>query len=380
MLPRPNPQAKAMLATNALELTFNARGALLTAFSELRASSRASTGSTILVPAYHCPSAITPAIVAGLEPVFYRIRPDLSIDWEDVAAKSTPTTTAMLVIHFFGVAPDLAPFAPMRAQGVRIVEDCSHAFVSVNPLRLAGDTQSEYRIFSFWKLVPSGVGGGLLRAKSSIRFAHPRPQAPLKARIRNYKMLIEDAIQAGNSSGLRVGFNAVERARLALRPRATQSLADPPSLEDGEVYYPVHPALARAAIPSHVRRIVEASDLTDIAMRRRVNFMRYQSHLSRLGPMTALIPLLPPDTCPWVYPVLLPQRDELDHKLRDGGVALHTFGIYLHSRLFEATDAATVADARLLAQRTLCLAIHQGITPDDIDRGCMVAQRILRNH
>lgn len=378
MWPRPNLQARALLATAGLELSFNARGALLTAFNELRASARTPGAPTILVPAYHCPSAITPAIMAGLEPVFYRIRPDLSIDWDDVAAKTTAKTTAMLIIHFFGVAPDLAPAAAARAQGLRIVEDCSHAFVSVNPLRLAGDGQSDYRIFSFWKLVPSGVGGGLLRAASSARPVKSRPPAPLKASLRNYKLLIEEALQKGSASGLRSGLEAIERARLALRPRTLQTVAAPPSLEHGETYYPVHPALARAAMPGHVRRIIEASDMATIALRRRANFVRYQDRLGLLAPMTALIPKLPEDTCPWVYPVLLPRRDDLDRKLRGAGMALHTFGIYLHSRLFETSDAATVEDARLLAQQTLCISIHQGITPDDVDRGCTAAQRILR--
>lgn len=374
--PRTNQETKALLAAEGLELSFNARGALLTAFQELRATSQGSAKPTILVPAFHCPSAITPAILAGLDPVFYRIRPDLSIDWDDVAAKTTASTTAILVIHFFGIAPDLTPWIAMRTRGIRMVEDCSHAFVSLNPMRLAGDPQSDYRVYSFWKLAACGVGGGLIRADSAARL---RPEAPLRARLAAYKMLIEEAIQANGATGLRVCFSAIERTRLALRPRTAQTIAVLPSLENGEDYYPVHPSLARARMPSHVRAMLEASDLAAITLRRRDNFWRYQQHIQDLAPMRALIPQLPDDTCPWVYPVLLPRRDEFDRKLRAAGMALHTFGIYLHSRLFESADAATVADARLLAQQTLCLGIHQGLDPMDIDRSCHSARHILRS-
>lgn len=377
--PPVNPQTQELLATQGLELTYNARGALLTAFEEIYSSDHAADARQILVPAFHCPSAITPALMAGLEPVFYRIRPDLSIDWEDVHAKATPTVTAILVIHFFGAAPDLAPLASLRRRGMRVIEDCSHAFVSVNPMVLAGAADSDYRIFSFWKLTPSGVGGGLLRAEGNEGYRAKRPQAPLKDRLRNFKSLFEEGVEQSSILGLRTCVNAIESARKVLKPRQLQTASRPPRLESGEAYYPVDLTLARASMPAHVRRAIEACDLAHIAQRRRDNFMHYKGHLERLAPMTPLIPDLDEHTCPWVYPVRLPHRDALDRQLRDAGMALHTFGIYLHSKLFELADPQAVADAKSLAQSTLCLSIHQDISLQQIDQGCLAAERILRN-
>lgn len=369
-----------LLATQGLELTYNARGALLTAFEEIRASVPKGGPTTILMPAFHCPSAVTPALMAGLKPLFYRIRPDLSIDWEDVNNKTTDATAAILLIHFFGVAPDLTSLASIRGRGVRVVEDCSHAFVSANPLALAGHADSDYRVFSFWKLTPSGVGGGLLRTKSTTAHQIRRLQAPLRDRLRNYKTLLEEAVQERPFLGLRAGFNTIERARNAFKVHRAETESGSVSMESGEAYYPVHFSLARAAMPAHVRRVIESCDLNEISLRRRANFSRYSDQLDKLAPMKPLIPKLDQTTCPWVYPVLLPNRDALDRKLREAGMALHTFGIYLHSKLFESTDLKTIADAKFLAQNTLCLAIHQGITLAQIDRGCLAAQRLLSSH
>jgi hypothetical protein len=77
--------------------------------------------------------------------------------------------------------------------------------------------------------------------------------------------------------------------------------------------------------------------------------------------------------------VLLRQRGEIDHKWRDAGVALHTFGIHLHSELFKTTDSNTIRDALYLSENMLCLAIHQNLSVDQIERSSGVINRHLTN-
>ena len=374
--PRANETARGLLDAPGLELTFNGRGALLRAFAEVAAMPR---GKKVLVPAFHCPSAIGPALFAGLEPVFYRIRRDLTIDYEDVLAKAHPTVAAILVIHFFGVAPDLTPLEPLRRTGTAFIEDCSHSFLQANPVRLAGSPASDYRVFSLWKTVPSGVGGGLLR--SSTRALPSVPQlckaAPLKERARAYKLLLEESIEHSGHCGLRAALHSFESARAHLRKPNAVIAAAPPQLERGEVYYPLNPDVSSSSIPAHSRRIVAASDLTSIVSRRRLNFKSFAAQAGSLRPMLPLIPTLPEHTCPWVYPVLLDGRAHVDFKLKAAGVGLHTFGIYLHSALFERADECAIADATFLAERVLCLSIHQDLDEDDIHRAVRVIHREL---
>ncbi|MBX3607589.1 MAG: DegT/DnrJ/EryC1/StrS family aminotransferase [Piscinibacter sp.] len=365
--PHARPTAQQLLALPGLELTFNARGALMRAFGEIAAL----TGrKQVLLPAYHCPSVVGPVLHAGLEPVFYRIRRDLSIDVDDLLAKAGPRTAAVLVIHFFGVPPDLAPLSPLRQAGVLLVEDCSHSFMLADPLALAGDAGSDYRAFSFWKIVPSGVGGGLWRARPGASSATPPGNAPWVARARSFKRLMEESIEHGGAGPVRSALHMFEAGRARLRGPVSAGAGDPAGdlLRNGEVYYPLDPEVSCAAMPGYCRRIIEASDLDAISARRRANFARFAAQVEQLRPMEPLITELPTRSCPWVYPVLLEGRSAIDFRLRAAGVQLHTFGIYLHSALFQATDEATVTDAVFLAERVLCLAIHQDLDVGDIDR------------
>src|SRR5450755_3264248 len=145
-----------ILSTPGLELIHSGRGAILQACLEI-----AQGGKTeILMPAYHCPSAVTPALAAGLTPIFYHIGRDLSLDYEDLIAKVSPATAAVLVIHFFGRSVDLRPLHRLRDAGIALIEDWSHSFLLTTPLRLSGEPEN-FRIYSFWKLVPTQIGGGL---------------------------------------------------------------------------------------------------------------------------------------------------------------------------------------------------------------------------
>lgn len=372
--PGPDPASSALLATPGLELTYNARGALLTAFQEIARLGR----RKVLLPAFHCPSAISPALMAGLTPVYYRIRKDLSLDAEDLLAKADRETAAVLLIHFFGIAPDVTALAPLEALGIQRVEDCSHSYVAADTLQLVGSERSDYRIYSFWKLVPSGVGGGLWRR---VHGGHPeRRAAPITARLRNYKRLLEESIERPGHAILQ-GFlasadhlrSAFSRAPASARPEALA----PPELESGETYYSMDSNLVGAGMPTHVRRIILAADITAIAKARRANFKRYQASAARLSPMQPLAHCMPAALCPWVYPVLLEDRFQWDHRLRDAGVALHTFGIYLHSSLFSLGDSRVIQDARQLAERMLCLSIHQDLSEAAIDRSCKVIEDML---
>ena len=336
-------------------------------------------GRKVLVPAFHCPSAISPVLLAGLEPVFYRIKRDLSIDYEDLLSKVDPAVSAVLVIHFLGLVPNLAPLASLQRTGVAIVEDCSHSFLEVNPVRLTGHPQSNYRIYSFWKILPSGVGGGLWRSVSATTamtacMPATRGQAPLKQRLRNYKHLMEASIEHSGSCSLHVLGRLLASARNRLPKPGRLPGADRPPTLQGEDYYPIELDLLHSTIPVHARRIIEASDLESIAVQRRLNYARFSAQIRLLGTMQPLVPALSAHNCPWVFPVLLKGRDGIDHKLKAAGVQLHTFGIYLHSALFEKGDARTMADARFLADHVLCLSVHQDLTVGDIDQAVQTIQ------
>lgn len=363
-LPHGRTSNKELLRDRGLELTYNGRGAILRACREI-----ASRGKrNILVPAYHCPSGITPAILAGLQPVFYRVRRDLSVDFDDLLAKADGDTAAVLVIHYFGVATNLLPLQQLRLGGVSVIEDWSHSFLELLPLRLAGG-DSDYRIYSFWKLVPTVVGGGLWRRDGEdrgVRF--PSPASPWTERVVRLKRMIEEALTHSNYERVKVLYEWIEAIRLVGRGPSVESQPNTNQQVCGESRYPFDVTLANSRMPGLARSMLQSYDLPALAHKRRDNFALYGQFLNGSSQLKILYPTLPSRTCPWVFPVLLNRRNEIDHQWRSAGVALHTFGIYLHSALFENTDATTIEDALFLANNLLCLAIHQNLGAECIER------------
>lgn len=374
LMPRARSASQAVLNVPGLEFTYNGRGALLRACTEIAQRGK----RNILLPAYHCPSGITPAIQAGLNPVFYRIRRDLSIDFDDLRAKVDLNTAAILVIHYFGIASDLRLFQELRQRGVALIEDWSHSFLRGTPPTLSGG-DSDYRIYSFWKLAPSAVGGGLWRRQNA--YAHPRlamPIPPLRERVVQLKRLMEEALNHSNHTVTRAVFLRLDALRMAWRRQAAPPVARiEASLLPGEAYYPFDVSLANCRMPALSRRILEACDFLSLTQKRRDNFNQYVQYLLPSDQLKLLHPALPPETCPWAFPVLLQQRSEIDHHWRAAGVGLYTFGIYLHSALFKNTDAATIADAKYLSQHMLCLSIHQSISAAQIKVAAGIINRTL---
>jgi perosamine synthetase len=372
--PVPQIASKLLLADPGLEFTYNGRGALFTVCQEIVSKGK----RNILLPAYHCPSGVTPAIRAGLTPVFYRIRRDLTVDYEDLFAKVGPDTAAVLVIHYFGLATDLEPLKVLRKRGIDLIEDWSHSFLHVSPLRLAGG-DSDYRIYSFWKLVPCMVGGGLWRRDvddQRLRKAMPAP--PMRERVVRLKRMLEEALSHSDHKRSKALVARLEATRLALRrPAATAALYVGEGTRPGESHYPFDLILANSRIPGTARKILHATDFARLAQKRRDNFSLYGRLLSNTGKLQVLHSRLTAEVCPWVFPVLLQQRNEIDYLWRAQGVALHTFGIYLHSALFKSTDEATIADAKFLSDHLLCLAIHQDIGTAQIDCSAATINRFL---
>ena len=71
----------------------------------------------------------TQAIVLGDgRPVFCDVDPDtLTIDPEEVARKVTPTTRAIVVVHYGGHPCDMDPIMEVaRTHGLTVVEDSAH--------------------------------------------------------------------------------------------------------------------------------------------------------------------------------------------------------------------------------------------------------------
>jgi dTDP-4-amino-4,6-dideoxygalactose transaminase len=101
----------------------------------------------------------------GATPVFCEsVGPDnLNLDPEDVRAKITPRTRAVMVVHYAGYPADMPRLAELADErGLVLIEDCAHALVSSLHGRACG-AWGRLGCFSFFsnKNVTCGEGGAI---------------------------------------------------------------------------------------------------------------------------------------------------------------------------------------------------------------------------
>ncbi len=118
----------------------------------------------ITTPMTFCATA-NAIIHAGLTPVLADIDPvTLNIDPEQVEAKITSRTRAILPVHFAGRPCDMDRLCAIaRKHGLKIIEDCAHAIETEYHGRPAG-AFGDYGCFSFYvtKNIVTGEGGMVL--------------------------------------------------------------------------------------------------------------------------------------------------------------------------------------------------------------------------
>ena len=363
---------------------FHARYAIYQALVAMRREGK----SAVLVPAYNCPVVNEAVLQAGLEPRYYDLTDDLSPDPLDIARKSGADVAAIVVVDFFGFSADMGAVPTKLRDEAYVIEDCSHSFLHVAPLRLAG-RRGDVTNYSFWKIVPCLVGGGLaidveLQMPPRARFLALRESARVS------KRLVEQAGEASGWSGL-TAFMARVRARrststepatAARSPLNAASVAPAVGASGTGDYgsYTLHPSLRLGPMPWLSKRILDAVDLAEIAERRRRNYRIYLDGLRNDNRLRMVFPLLPDHVVPWVFPILVEgrDRDHADYRLRDQGVLLHTFGNTLHPTVAQLAEPATLRKALYWADNIVCLSVHQDLTGQDIAESCEKINRFMR--
>jgi dTDP-4-amino-4,6-dideoxygalactose transaminase len=118
----------------------------------------------ITTPLTFC-ATVNAILHAGATPVLADVDPTtMNIDPEQVKAKVTPRTRALLPVHFAGRPCDMDALCEIAAtRGLALIEDCAHAIETEYKGRKAG-TFGDFGCFSFYvtKNVMTGEGGMVL--------------------------------------------------------------------------------------------------------------------------------------------------------------------------------------------------------------------------
>jgi dTDP-4-amino-4,6-dideoxygalactose transaminase len=337
-----------------MHYTYNARAAL---YQFLWSLSRGQ-GSSILLPAFHCVALVEPVIRAGYRPVFYRIREDLSIDEEDLRRQLCSDVAAVIVIHYFGFTAGIDWILKLRRQyQFCVVEDCAHSFLKNESGHLAGEN-GDAAIFSFYKLVPSYAGGGLRINAQGLECMGSHIRLGTKKSVVMLKHLVEQIIDNSADGLLRRTFQYIEQQRVARKRRnISEGTTNASPIPD---WYSFSEDLAFVKMPWLSRTILRATDIRTLVATRRRNFEILRLHLKESSRLKKLFATLPPNICPWAYPVLVDDRSRFDHVLRRSGVPVFTFGELLHPSLCTA-DINVRSTAARLSESLMMIPLHQNL-------------------
>jgi len=129
------------------------------------------TGDEVLVPALTVVMTIAAIIATGARPVLVDASPEgHPLDLDDLAAKITPRTKAIIPVHFAGRTGDLDGLLRLAAaRGLTVIEDACQAHGSRYSGRLAG-TFGTIGCFSLkdGKIISCGEGGFLLASDAIV--------------------------------------------------------------------------------------------------------------------------------------------------------------------------------------------------------------------
>jgi dTDP-4-amino-4,6-dideoxygalactose transaminase len=129
----------------------------------------------ITTPMTFC-ATVNTILHAGAKPVLADVDPATqNIDPEEVAAKVTKKTKAILPVHFAGRACDMdGLMAVADEEKLQVIEDCAHAIETTYKGRKAG-TFGDFGCFSFYATKNVATGeGGMAIAKDAEKLARLR--------------------------------------------------------------------------------------------------------------------------------------------------------------------------------------------------------------
>lgn len=334
----------------------------------------------VLIPAYHCTSMLEPLALTSSAPVFYRIRPDLSVDLEDAAAKVDADTRAMMVVHYFGFPQDMEAIRRFcDDKGLYLLEDCAHSFFGTlngRPLGSFGD----YAIASPRKFFPIPDGGCLISNRYDISAISLRGQGTLAAMKVAFN-IVEQSTLYGRLWGLSplIGIALWIKNRIfgpSNRPPADGPGIDNPSNIIGTNYgtpgdLDLRHVKTRMSPAS--RLIYRRVSKSRIVARRRENYRTMLEGFSGVPGCHALIPDLPDNVVPHLFPLWVDDLPDVFPDLEDMAVPMQRFGQFLWPGVDREVCPVSVALSRHLVQ----FSCHQEVTPEELDSVIERARSII---
>lgn len=331
-------------------------------------------GDRVLVPTYHCPTMIAPVERLAARPVFYPITDSGEPDLTYLSRSDLHGVRAMIVAHLFGVPRSLRRLVEFcHSADIRVIEDCAHCFFGAAdgvPVGASG----EFAVGSLPKFFPVLEGGLLAWRDRALRVqltGRLRPTAEMRA----VWDLLDLSAGAGRLGLLGAATRGVTSLRRLARPRKAQvagelqGMPSPQKIRDMAL---ADPLLEPAIIRRVECWVVTHSDLGESCVRRRDNFRTLASLLSAVAGARPLFPDCPPDSAPYVMPLLLQDPERPYALMREMRLP-----VFRWDYVWPETPRISGDAAATWTRGVVQIACHQSLTRGEIDSIAATIARCL---
>ncbi|MFM8330367.1 MAG: DegT/DnrJ/EryC1/StrS family aminotransferase [Candidatus Methylumidiphilus sp.] len=364
-----------VLEAGRVKTTFNARAALALALRHAKIG----RGDSVLIPAYHCPAMVSPLAWLDIQPVFYPICPDTSVDIEALAHCLKPETRALLAVHYFGFIRDMRLLRAFCDQhGLVLIEDCAHAFFgNIDGQALGG--QGDYAIASVMKFLPIDQGGCLVSAKHSLEDIETRPGG-IFAQLKSAVNTVEFACEYGRLPWIKWILQAKDWVWGRLKPRplnlAAAHQATETCMEEGgsPEDYIFDPRQFGIRMPWTALAIMRTMSFSRACARRRANYLRLLAALRDIPGARPLFAELPEGAYPQVFPMVMDAPETAFAALKRKGVPIIRFGEFR----WKGVDASLCPVADEYSRRVFQFPCHQSLTDQEISWLIEAVQAVLK--
>jgi dTDP-4-amino-4,6-dideoxygalactose transaminase len=328
-------------------------------------------GDRVLVPAYACGTEIDALLKAGITALCYRIRPDLSPDFEHLEELLEQEPRALLVTHYFGFAQRMDPIVAFAADhDLLLIEDNAHGLYATDergrPLGGFGDLA----VFSLTKSLPLPDGGVMLFNRPSLQDTAPETRNPSRlavarrtaaARLRPILATLGRRFPSATSLAEHVLLRPAIKQLAAIGGYLTRST---PTTSIATSLLELKPKQAEWGMSSTALSLLRGIDHASIAETRRRNFRILLQLAGELDRVTPLFSRLPAGACPLVFPleVVAAETRPLESFLGARGVTAVRIWCCFHDRV---SYEPFPFESRL-KRGIVALPVHQDLTETEM--------------
>ena len=319
-------------------------------------------GDKVLVPTYHCPTMIAPIVAVKAIPIFYPLDGNGAprLDW--IKRENTNDVRALLVAHFFGLPQPLAEVREWCNQNdVRLIEDCAHALFGSSDNRAIG-SWGDLSIASLTKFLPVPEGGCLITNMALAPIPSLHPQSAI-GQIKAGFDIVHAGANHGRLRGLGVVISGLYKFLGKFKGKnqaKSQERRSELAVSEG---FTIDTLQSHRTLTHASRWIARHAPRERIVSGRREKYIFFSHAFSGLSGMHPLLPDLPTDCAPYVFPLWVDHPDPGYSELRR-----LKFPVSRWDRLWP--DVAVIeGDCGIdWSSHVLQLACHQDLTPGELQR------------